>query len=211
MSEPRTPPKVLRRRAERHDRILACAARAFAERGPEAVSLDELAELAGVAKGTLYTHFPTKEALLVAIIEPALRATERRLDALTARTADAIVRELLQQWVELWQRHPEALRLGHSPQAAALGELRPLHRRVAGKLSAHLVRAARSGRLRGSAEWAAMALARLGVPLLESFMPLDPSGAAFVEAVSALLLRPTSHTEPKPSAKKPAAPRRAQR
>lgn len=40
---------------------------AFASGGP-AVSMDEIAGAAGVGVGTLYRHFPTKEALFVAVV-----------------------------------------------------------------------------------------------------------------------------------------------
>jgi AcrR family transcriptional regulator len=47
-------------------RLLAAASEVFAERGLVA-PLDEIARRAGVSIGTLYNHFPTREALLDAI------------------------------------------------------------------------------------------------------------------------------------------------
>ena len=47
------------------DRLLGVAVHAFAEDGPE-VSLDAIARSAGVGIGTLYRHFPTREALVEA-------------------------------------------------------------------------------------------------------------------------------------------------
>src|ERR1700721_2923215 len=61
-------------RAERADkarnraRILAAASEAFAERGVE-TQMDDVAARAGLGVGTLYRHFPTKEALTVALLE----------------------------------------------------------------------------------------------------------------------------------------------
>ncbi|GAA3243555.1 TetR/AcrR family transcriptional regulator [Dactylosporangium siamense] len=49
------------------DRILAAARDAFAESG-FAVPLDDIAARAGVGPGTVYRHFPTKEALFQAVI-----------------------------------------------------------------------------------------------------------------------------------------------
>ncbi|GAA1529719.1 TetR/AcrR family transcriptional regulator [Dactylosporangium maewongense] len=49
------------------DRILLAARDAFAEAG-FAVPLDEIAARAGVGPGTVYRHFPTKEALFQAVI-----------------------------------------------------------------------------------------------------------------------------------------------
>jgi len=48
-------------------RILDAAADVFAEKGLS-VPIDEVAERAGVGVGTLYRHFPTKEALFEAIV-----------------------------------------------------------------------------------------------------------------------------------------------
>jgi AcrR family transcriptional regulator len=56
-----------RRDAQRNHALLVAAARAvFAERGVEA-QLDEIARRAGLGIGTLYRHFPTREALVEAV------------------------------------------------------------------------------------------------------------------------------------------------
>jgi AcrR family transcriptional regulator len=49
-----------------YDRLLAAAADLFAERGAGA-SLEEIARRADVGIGTLYRHFPTRQALLEAV------------------------------------------------------------------------------------------------------------------------------------------------
>ena len=48
------------------DRLLKAAARVFSAGGPEA-SLEAVAKRAGVGIGTLYRHFPTREALFEAV------------------------------------------------------------------------------------------------------------------------------------------------
>ncbi|WP_348775314.1 TetR/AcrR family transcriptional regulator [Solwaraspora sp. WMMD937] len=53
-------------------RILAAAEQVFAAAGPSA-STEELAELAGVAIGTVFRHFPTKAALIEAVFLSRLR------------------------------------------------------------------------------------------------------------------------------------------
>jgi AcrR family transcriptional regulator len=52
---------------DNRERVLRAARAAFAEEGPHA-SLNKIAQRAGVGAGTLYRHFPTLDALLVAII-----------------------------------------------------------------------------------------------------------------------------------------------
>jgi AcrR family transcriptional regulator len=61
-------------------RILAAAVALFAERGVEA-EMREIADRAGLAVGTVYNHFPSKDDLIVAVLHEALieveQATER--------------------------------------------------------------------------------------------------------------------------------------
>jgi AcrR family transcriptional regulator len=49
-----------------YDKVIAAAREAFAERGAS-TSLEEIARRAGVGIGTLYRHFPTRQALLEAV------------------------------------------------------------------------------------------------------------------------------------------------
>jgi AcrR family transcriptional regulator len=56
-------------------RILAAARELIAERGLEALTMDELAQRAGVAKGTIYHRFGNRAGLAVALVDES----ERRL------------------------------------------------------------------------------------------------------------------------------------
>ncbi|QJW99757.1 TetR/AcrR family transcriptional regulator [Frigoriglobus tundricola] len=63
------------------ERILDVAKQAFARSGAE-TSLDEIAKQAGVGPGTLYRHFPTRDALLEAVYRTEvdkLAAAEQKL------------------------------------------------------------------------------------------------------------------------------------
>ncbi len=62
-----TPGSPMRADARRnHERVLGAAREVFAERG-EATALEEIARRAGVGIGTLYRHFPNRQALLEAL------------------------------------------------------------------------------------------------------------------------------------------------
>jgi AcrR family transcriptional regulator len=62
------PPRRLRADAARNRRLLLdAAAAAFAEQGTE-VPIAEIAQRAGMGKGTVFRHFPTKEHLIAAIV-----------------------------------------------------------------------------------------------------------------------------------------------
>jgi AcrR family transcriptional regulator len=66
-----------------YQRLLAATAEAFAERGADDVSLEEIARRAGVGIGTLYRHFPTRQALLEAVYQD-------QVDTLDARAAELL-------------------------------------------------------------------------------------------------------------------------
>ena len=79
-------PRPMRADAQRnYQRLLGAAAAAFAERGADDVSLEEIARRAGVGIGTLYRHFPTRQALLEAVyrdqVEAVRAAAEELLDS----------------------------------------------------------------------------------------------------------------------------------
>ena len=59
-----TEPRRSRKRQQTADRIVSAAFTLFATRGYAAVTMEQIAAAADVAKGTLYNHFPVKEALV---------------------------------------------------------------------------------------------------------------------------------------------------
>jgi AcrR family transcriptional regulator len=89
--------RPLRADARRNrDRLLEVAVRAFSQDGPD-VTLDAIAKEAGVGIGTLYRHFPTREAL----VDAAYRSELARL----CDSADDLLRELapekaLRAWMD---------------------------------------------------------------------------------------------------------------
>lgn len=60
-----------------YERLVSVAETVFAEQGTEA-SLEEIAKRAGVGIGTLYRHFPTREALLEAVMHDRFESFTRR-------------------------------------------------------------------------------------------------------------------------------------
>ena len=78
MSQTETQPQRPQRADARanHDKLVAAARALFTERGTSA-PLEEVAERAGVGIGTLYRHFPTRQALLEAVYVDEVEAMAR--------------------------------------------------------------------------------------------------------------------------------------
>jgi len=96
------------------DHILDIAERHFSEHGVTG-SLDAIAKQAGVGSGTLYRHFPTREALLAALLTARDDALVTRRDAIRTESsdaADALERwlEALTEWAGAFDGLPEPLR-----------------------------------------------------------------------------------------------------
>ncbi len=98
-------PRKPRTDAQRNrERILEVAKEAFTRSGAEA-SLDDIAKKAGVGPGTLYRHFPTRDALIEAVYHNEvgkLAAAEREL------SAKLFPVEALRAWMLLFVDYIEA-------------------------------------------------------------------------------------------------------
>ena len=70
-----TAPETRRRRkAERPKEILEAAFAEFSRSGYAATTLDQVAERAGVTKGTIYVYFESKEHLFISMVREATKA-----------------------------------------------------------------------------------------------------------------------------------------
>ena len=79
-------------------RLLETAKAAFAEKG-SAASLDEIARIAGVGAGTLYRHFPTRDALVEAVYRNETEQLVAAADRL-AKTHPPLA--ALREWLSLF-------------------------------------------------------------------------------------------------------------
>ncbi|MFE3448242.1 TetR/AcrR family transcriptional regulator [Nonomuraea sp. NPDC059194] len=73
------PPQERADAARNREKVLAAAARLFADRGVEAVSMDAVAAEAGVGKGTLFRRFGDKSGLAVALLDARERDLQERI------------------------------------------------------------------------------------------------------------------------------------
>ncbi|GAA0450608.1 TetR family transcriptional regulator [Actinoplanes capillaceus] len=120
---------------QNRDRVLAAAREEFTAHGA-AASLNKIAQRAGVGPGTLYRHFPSAQALLVAIITADVAALVDHGRELLGHPSPG---EALRIWLRAVAVHATAMRglvatelLGADP---ALAECHDRIRAVAGDLS----------------------------------------------------------------------------
>ena len=88
----------------REDAIVAAVNRLLADKGFDLMTVDEVAADVGIAKASLYKHFPSKEALaaaaMVRLLERTLAVVEQqaaRADATPMQRLEAMVRWALSQ------------------------------------------------------------------------------------------------------------------
>jgi AcrR family transcriptional regulator len=81
--------------------VLSAAADAFAARGAD-VPLEDIARSAGVGIGTLYRHFPTRDALVEAVYRNEIDVLCERADELLESMPPDLA---LAEWMRLFVRH----------------------------------------------------------------------------------------------------------
>jgi len=114
-----TEAKPMRADARRnYERLLSVAREAFTENGADA-SLDDIARRAGVGPGTLYRHFPNRDALLAAVVADWIE--ELRVEAGDLLTADDAF-AALEVWLRRLLRHLGTYRGLASAIIAASGD-----------------------------------------------------------------------------------------
>jgi TetR/AcrR family fatty acid metabolism transcriptional regulator len=86
-------------RGDKRKRILDAAVRVFARKGFHATRVSEVAKAAGVADGTIYLYFESKDALLVSLFEDRVERLLAFLDAELPRAQTAS--EKLRRVIEL--------------------------------------------------------------------------------------------------------------
>jgi AcrR family transcriptional regulator len=148
-----TPARPLRVDAQRNrDKLLSAATEAFAAEG-EDVALESVAARAGVGIGTLYRHFPSREALICA-------AYRNEVDALCAAAADLLAEmpadRALRAWAERFADYIATKRAMGEALRSAAGSDSPLYAetrtRILRALALLLEAGAASGTLRADVD-----------------------------------------------------------
>lgn len=113
----------------RRTEILAAASRVFAESGYRAADVQQIADLAGVGKGTVYRHFPTKEELFLAALDANLRQLVERMHEVRTQNADPLeqIYAAAHAYLQYFDEHPETVELFIHERAEFRDRAKPLY------------------------------------------------------------------------------------
>ena len=83
---------IQERSRTRRQRLLDAALEVFTQYGYNDTAIDEIARASETSKGGLYFHFPSKQALFLALLDESSEALLRRVESAMAHEADPLKR-----------------------------------------------------------------------------------------------------------------------
>jgi AcrR family transcriptional regulator len=130
--------RPLRADAQRnYDKIVEAARVLFREKGAD-TSLDEIAKSAGVGPGTLYRHFPTRDALIDAVMKDW--SDRVHADAGEVLAAGLGTRETLTTWLDRLVEHMSRYQGAPAKFASALDDTgTPMHHKCTALVAANKI------------------------------------------------------------------------
>jgi AcrR family transcriptional regulator len=102
-------------------RLLEAAAAEFGERGYHEAAINGITHRAGVALGTFYTYFDSKEAVFRALVRDMSRATRAHVAEAVKSAPDRLAAERtgLEAFIAFTRQHPELYRIIEEAQFVA--------------------------------------------------------------------------------------------
>ncbi|HTN77932.1 MAG TPA: TetR/AcrR family transcriptional regulator [Pirellulaceae bacterium] len=99
--------------SKRSEAILDVAVQVFAKRGFAATDVQEIADHAGVGKGTIYRHFESKERLFLAAAELGVQKLQAAIDGAAEPAAEPLsqIRSAITAFLIFFDEHPEFIEL----------------------------------------------------------------------------------------------------
>ena len=109
----KTPVATQDRRAQRRLAMIQAAAPLFAEVGYASCEMERVASELGIAKGTLYLYFHSKEELFFACVDHGMRQMQSAVKAATADVTDPFDRIAsgIGAYLEFFEQHPQYVEL----------------------------------------------------------------------------------------------------
>lgn len=142
-------PKTRRGRQTRES-LLQAAEREFGERGFSEASISGITQRAGVALGTFYVYFESKEEVFRALVSYMGDLTRHWVAERVAQSPDRLSaeREGVQAFIEFVREHRNLYRIVSEAQFVAEDAFREYYSVFADAYRQHLVRAAEEGEIR---------------------------------------------------------------
>ena len=115
------------------ENICKAATGIIVEYGIEKMTMDKVAEAAGVAKGTIYNYFKDKNQLLDTIGSIVFNPIFKRISKLTDSNAEALLKleEIARILLEAFNRHKKLFILLHEGRMSGMsGKNNPLEKRI---------------------------------------------------------------------------------
>ncbi len=106
MAEAKAPNRMEKKKEQTRLKLIEVALKLFAEQGFAATTMEQIAAVADVAKGTLYNHFPSKEDIVAAYVQTVNKQARPAIEDLLGNLPDTrsrLLNVLLQafDWFEL--------------------------------------------------------------------------------------------------------------
>ena len=104
-----------REKEQRRDEIVRAATKVFFERGLQSATMDEIAEVAELSKGTIYLYYKSKEDLYLAVMNNGSTILFEMFDNAVAKASTTIerIRILADTYQEFFRQHRNYFRMFH--------------------------------------------------------------------------------------------------
>ena len=158
------PVRRQRRSAVTRRRLLDAAEKVFGEAGFHAAAISQITHTAGMAQGTFYVHFTSKEELFTQLVADISRSLRHEMTRAAAKAPDRLAAERagLVAFFDYTQQHPGLYRIVQEAQFVDPPSYRRYYERLADGYARALAKAADAGEIApGNA--AARAWALMGV------------------------------------------------
>ena len=177
-------------------KLLDAAAGEFGERGFHDASISSITGRAGVALGSFYTYFDSKDAIFRALVVDMSEGVKRAAAAAIAPEMPplTIERAALEAFLRFAGEHKELYRIIDEAEFVDPASYREHYETVASRIRERLERGVAEGHFRGdtgeTAAWALMGMnVFLGLRYVIWRQPGDPDEAAIAVSASRLLER----------------------
>lgn len=99
--------------AKRREEILCAATRVFATEGFQGADLQAVADRLGIAKGTIYTYFPSKKALFFSAVDRGMQLQSRAVDDAIRTVPEPLarIRRAIEAYLRFFHERPELCEL----------------------------------------------------------------------------------------------------